>query len=65
MKTITGIEILVKSNQKNRTFTIRKQGLKFRTDQMSKLDFQNNENNTANDWHDFLKYSSSYSLIKK
>ena len=49
MKTITGIDIDVKSNKSNRTFTIRKQGLKFRTDKMSKSDFESNENNTAND----------------
>lgn len=65
MRTITGIEIDVKSNKSNRTFTIRKQGLKFRTDKMSKSDFESNENNTANDWQVFLNYSNSYQLIKK
>ena len=65
MRTITVIEIDVKSNKSNRTFTIRKQGLKFRTDKMSKSDFESNENNMANDWQDFLNYSNSYQLIKK
>jgi hypothetical protein len=64
MKTITGIEITAKSNQKNRTFTIRKEGLKFRTDKMSKEEFSSNENNTANDWQDFLRYSNSYFIVK-
>jgi hypothetical protein len=64
MKTISGIEITVKSNKKNRTFTIRKEGLKFRTDKFSKQDFQSHENNTANDWQDFLRYSNSYSIVK-
>ena len=65
MRTITVIEIDVKSNKSNRTFTIRKQGLKFRTDKMSKSDFESNENNTANDWQDYLNHSNSYQLIKK
>jgi hypothetical protein len=65
MKTIRGIEIKAKSNKSNKTFTIRKQGLKFRTDKMNKADFESNENNTANDWQDFLNHSNSYQLIKK
>lgn len=63
-KTITGIEINVTSNKSARTFTIRKEGLKYRTDKMNKQDFENNIYNTANDWADFLKYSGSYSIIK-
>ena len=65
MKTITGVEIKVKANQSKRTFTIRKEGLKFRTDKMNRVDFESNENNTANDWQDFLNGSNSYQLIKK
>ena len=65
MKTITGVEIKVKANQSKRTFTIRKEGLKFRTDKMNRVDFESNENNTANDWQDFLNGSNSYQLIRK
>lgn len=64
MKTITGVEISVKSNKKNRTFTIRKEGLKFRTDKFSKQEFESHENNTANDWQNFLNYSQCYSVVK-
>lgn len=64
MKTITGLEISVRSNKKNRTFTIRKEGLKFRTDKFSKEEFESHENNTANDWQHFLNYSQSYTLVK-
>lgn len=64
MKTITGVEISVRSNKKNRTFTIRKEGLKFRTDKFSKEEFESHENNTANDWQQFLNYSQSYALVK-
>ena len=65
MKTISGVEIRVKANQSKRTFTIRKEGQKFRTDKMNRVDFESNENNTANDWQDFLNGSNSYQLIRK
>lgn len=65
MKTITGIEIKISANKSKRTFTIRKEFFKFRTDRMSREDFESNYYNTANDWQDFLKYSNSYQLIKK
>jgi len=43
MKTITGIEINVKANNSKRTYTIRKQGLKYRTHRMTKQEFENAE----------------------
>ena len=55
-------------NHKNRTFTIRtfvngKLNFKYRTIQMSKKEFENELNNTENDWSHFLK-SNDYYLVK-
>ena len=55
-------------NYTNRTFTIRtfvngKLNNKYRTIQMSKKEFENELNNTENDWNHFLK-SNDYYLLK-
>ena len=55
-------------NYKNRTFTIitfikDKINNKYRTIKLSKADFENELNNTENDWKQFLK-SNDYYLIK-
>ena len=55
-------------NYKNRTFTIRtyiscKLNNKYRTITLSKAEFENELNNTENDWKQFLK-SNDYFLIK-
>ncbi|WP_122333109.1 hypothetical protein [Parabacteroides sp. AF48-14] len=63
MKTITGREINVKANHSKRTFTIRVEGSKYRTVQLSKEEFNSCLHNTANDWADFLK-SDDYYLVK-
>ena len=63
MKTITGKTIKVKANNSNRTFTIRTESSKYRTNKMSKAEFMSNENNTANDWQSFLNNSSDYYVI--
>lgn len=63
MKTITGREIKVKANHSKRTFTIRTDGFKYRTIQLSKEEFQRELYNTANDWNQFLK-SNDYYLVK-
>ena len=54
MKTISGKEINVRANKSKRTFTIRTNGFKYRTVRMNKEEFNNNSNNTANDWNYFL-----------
>ena len=54
MKTISGKEINVRANKSKRTFTIRTNGFKYRTVRMDQEEFNNNSNNTANDWNDFL-----------
>ncbi len=60
-------EIKVKTNQSKRTFTIRKyiNGIlfaKYRTFPMSKDEFNSNENNTKNDWKQFLKSDDYYGV---
>ena len=52
-----------KSNKSERTFTIRKNGSKYRTNKMSKDEFNRCLNNTSNDWNDFLRYSGDYYVI--
>ncbi|RHJ76137.1 hypothetical protein DW103_17280 [Parabacteroides sp. AM08-6] len=63
MKTITGREINVKANHSKRTFTIRVEGSKYRTVQLSKEEFNSCLHNTSNDWANFLK-SDDYYLVK-
>ena len=54
----------VKANQKDRTFTIRVNGSKYRTSQFSKATFEELEHNTDADWFNFLATSNSYYLVK-
>jgi hypothetical protein len=64
MKTVTGKTIKVNANTSLRTFTIRTNGSKYRTCQMSKEEFISNNNNTGNDWQSFLNGSNDYYLVK-
>ena len=64
MKTVTGKTIKVNANTSLRTFTIRTNGSKYRTNKMSKSEFMSNENNTGNDWQSFLNGSNDYYLVK-
>jgi len=59
--------IKVKANKSKRTFTIRKKingklFAKYRTNQMSKEEFESCENNTENDWAQFLTSSDYYKV---
>lgn len=65
MKTITGREINVTPNHSKRTFTIRTESGKYRTLPVNKKEFNNDLDNTANDWQNFLRYDNSYYPIKK
>lgn len=62
LKTITNVEIKATPNKSQRTFTIRKDGLKFRTLQMSKEEFKSAEYWTGNDWANFLKTNEYYAI---
>ena len=60
--------IIATPNHKNRTFTIitlvnGKLNNKYRTIKLSKPEFENELNNTENDWSHFLK-SNDYYLVK-
>ena len=61
-------KIRVKANQTTRTFTIRaydevgKLSAKYRTNTMSKEEFEIEENNTENDWRQFLKSDNYYKV---
>jgi len=64
-KTITGRELKVTSNKSLRHFTIKTENSKFRTLAMSQEEFDSNENNTGNDWQQFLNScSGDYYLVK-
>ena len=60
--------IEVKSNNKQRTFTIRTYvdgvlSSKYRTIKMSKEEFNSSQYYTSNDWNEFLK-TNDYYLVK-
>lgn len=61
-KTITGRVIKVRSNQKERHFTIKTESGIYRTFPMSKEEFESCENNTGNDWNQFLKSDDYYKI---
>ena len=50
----------VKANQKDRTFTIRVNGSKYRSLKFCKATFEELEYNTDADWSNFLATSNSY-----
>ena len=54
----------VTANYSKRTFTIRKNGSKYRTFIMSYIEFQNELGNSEHDWKQFLK-SDDYYEVKK
>lgn len=49
----------VKPNFSKKTFTIYKNGSKFRTCKMLKFEFEDNLNNTLTDWTNFLNTSNN------
>lgn len=63
MKTNTGENINVKANNSKRTYTIRTDYSKYRTNPMNKEEFNNAYYWTANDWRNFLK-TDDYYLVK-
>lgn len=60
--TNTGRTIKVSANKSKRTYTIRTESAKYRTVQMNKQDFESCENNTGNDWSNFLKSDDYYKV---
>lgn len=62
LKTNTGRQLKVSSNKSKRTFTIKTDTSVYRTNTMSRIEFENLENNTGNDWNDFLKSNDYYKV---
>jgi hypothetical protein len=60
----TGKELKVTSNTKERTFRIKKDNTIFKTIKMTKDDFNDADNWTANDWQSFLNKTHEYFIIK-
>jgi uncharacterized protein (DUF2141 family) len=60
LKTITGSLIKVTPNNRSKTFTIRTNGAKYRTLQMSREEFESAKAWTGNDWSQFLKTDEYY-----
>ena len=63
LKTITGSLIKVTPNERNRTFTLRTDGAKYRTLQMSRDEFEGAKYWTGNDWSQFLK-TDEYFVVR-
>jgi hypothetical protein len=55
--------MIITSNKKRLHFTIKKEGIKYRTFTLSKEEFNELEFNTPNDWQHFLKTSNNYIKI--
>jgi Leucine-rich repeat (LRR) protein len=60
--TISGEKIEVRPNHKTRTFTIKKNGSKYRTIQLNREKFNLCLYHTGNDWKNFLKSSDYYRI---
>ena len=55
---------IITSNKGLRHFTIYKEGVKYRTNSLSKEEFEELDNNTINDWNMFLRNSQDYYIVK-
>lgn len=62
LTTITGKQISISANKSARTFTIRTDCGKYRTNKLSKEEFNSCLNNTGNDWNEFLKSDDYYEV---
>jgi len=62
LKSITEREFRISANKSRRTYTIRTFGSKYRTYRMTKEEFQSCDNYTGNDWNNFLKSESYYTV---
>jgi hypothetical protein len=51
-------------NHAAKTFTIRKDGSKYRTFRLKSDKFKSCLNYTENDWNNFLRYSEDYYVVK-
>lgn len=61
-KTISGRVIKVRPNHSKKFFTIITESGKYRTNRMGEEEFDSAENNTGNDWQQFLKTDDYYKV---
>lgn len=59
LTSISGQEVSVRANNKARTYTIKTNGSTYRTYPFNKVDFEEADYNTANDWINFLNTYST------
>ena len=52
------------ANRSKRTFTIRKNGSVYRTNTLSKEQFEEAEYRTPSDWNNFLRTSQDYYFVR-
>ena len=64
LTTVSGNVIKVRSNVSKKHYTIKTSGGTFRTNRMSRQEFESNENNTGNDWQAFLNCSNDYYKVR-
>ena len=64
MKTISGRELKVTRNVKERTFRIKTESATYKTVRMSNQEFIDADNWTGNDWQNFLNNTNEYYKIK-
>jgi hypothetical protein len=62
MKTISGRELKVTSNVKERTFRIKTESATFKTTRMSNQEFISASHWTGNDWQCFLRTEDYYKI---
>ena len=64
-KTITGREIVVTPLHEERAFLIEVDGRKYKTIELTPIEFESSLNDTANDWQTFLRQTNDYYLINQ
>ena len=64
LTTVSGNVIKVRSNKAKRHYTIKTSGGTFRTNRMSRYEFESEEDNTGDDWQAFLNYSRNYYKVR-
>ena len=62
-KTVSGREIIVTPNHQERTFLIDVDGRKYKTIELTPIEFESSLHDTANDWQTFLTLTNDYYLI--
>jgi hypothetical protein len=56
--------MMITSNKSKRHYTIRKNGVVYQTEKLTKEEFDNFAYNTNEDWQNYLRKSQSYTIKK-